>query len=352
MPGKRKKTHNDLTRRYLSGEFDEDTLHQTQQRFSERSTGAQQRKMERTALLRAAEDSATAADLETLPVGQVIQVYSLYCDVEHQGVTHLCVVRKTLSKLAETNLVVGDFVRFRSTGSTDESGRPEAVVEQILPRQTVLTRADSFKAIDPQPIVANAQQMLIVVALHQPDVKWGLVDRMLVAARSGGLTPIVCLNKLDLAHAGPPEDLAFAEQVLAHYQRLSIPVLKTSVPAQTGFPELRDTLRAKTTVLAGHSGVGKSSLINAVEPSLTLRTAAISGYTGKGRHTTTSARRYLLADNTQVIDTPGVKLFGLWGVTRDNLLDFFPDIEDESAPEWRQESYARILESLPEEPNA
>jgi ribosome biogenesis GTPase len=101
------------------------------------------------------------------------------------------------------------------------------------------------------------------------------------------------------------------------------------------------------TVLAGHSGVGKSSLIRAVQPDLDLRIGAISGYNEKGRHTTTSARRYPLKIGGAVIDTPGVKLFGLWNVTRENLSDFFPDVAGGTAPQWRVESFQRIESSLP-----
>jgi len=115
-----------------------------------------------------------------------------------------------------------------------------------------------------------------------------------------------------------------------------------------GLEELREVLRDGPTVLAGQSGVGKSSLITAIEPGLDLRIGAISGYTGKGRHTTTSAKRYKLGDGGDVIDTPGVKLFGLWGVTRDNLSEYFPDVVNGSAPPWRVESYERISESLAE----
>src|SRR6185312_6414173 len=107
----------------------------------------------------------------------------------------------------------------------------------------------------------------------------------------------------------------------------------------------------RTTVLAGHSGVGKSTLINAIEPALDLRIGAISNYTGKGRHTTTSARRYPLTIGGAVIDTPGVKMFGLWGVSRENLPEFYPDVAAGNAPPWRQENFERILESLPSDPS-
>ena len=99
----------------------------------------------------------------------------------------------------------------------------------------------------------------------------------------------------------------------------------------------------------GRSNVGKSSLIRAIQPQLDLRIGAISGYTGKGRHTTTSARHYNLDFGGAVIDTPGVKQFGLWGVTKENLIDFFPDVANDAAPKWRVESYQRILSSLSSE---
>jgi ribosome biogenesis GTPase len=138
----------------------------------------------------------------------------------------------------------------------------------------------------------------------------------------------------------------FAQEALRHYSSLGIRTLQTSVPRGVGLEELREVLRGRTTVLAGHSGVGKSSLIRALEPTLDIRIGAISGYTGKGRHTTTSARRYALSFGGYVIDTPGVKLFGLWGLSEQNLLEYFPDVSGGSAPPWRQASYQRILQSL------
>ena len=227
-------------------------------------------------------------------------------------------------------------------------GLPEAVIEQVLPRQTVLTRTDSFKSIEQHPIVANAEQMLIVVSLVRPEVKWGLVDRMIVAALAGKLSPIVCLNKIDLADTDPDaaKEMEFARQALTHYGGLGIPNVQTSAERQISLDLLRDALRDRTTVLAGHSGVGKSSLIAAVQPGLNLRIGEISDFTAKGRHTTTSARRYPLDAGGYVIDTPGVKLFGLWGVTRDNLDDYFPDVASGTAPGWRQTSHDRIAATL------
>jgi ribosome biogenesis GTPase len=349
MSGKRRKNarEKDMTRRFANGDFDEDRVEQ-QQRFSERSKGAEQSKILRTAMLRV-DEQTDIQDLERLPVGQVTQVYSLFSEVEHEGQTHLCVIRKTLARVSELRLVVGDYVRFRDGGAVDEQGRPEAVIEQILPRRTVLARADSFTAMDIQPIVANADQVLIVASLRQPTVKWGLIDRMLVAAQGGGLRPIICLNKIDLASSKPsgPAEMAFAQEALAHYETLGITTLQTSVEQAVGLEALRAVLAGRTTALAGHSGVGKSSLIGAIEPLLDIRIGAISHYTDKGRHTTSSARHYALSFGGHIVDTPGVKLFGLWGVTRENLESFFPDMLAENAPEWRQDSYRRILETLP-----
>jgi ribosome biogenesis GTPase len=310
----KKRRQKDFTSRYLRGALDEDTVEQGQ-RFSDKNKHFQQRKTEKTGLLRAAQEEQTG-DIESLPIGQVIQVYSRFCDVKYEGNTYLCIKRKTMSSLSETDLVVGDLVHFRDMGTIDPQGRHEAMIEQVRPRKTVLTRTESFKGDEQHPIVANAEQMLIVASLVQPRVKWGLIDRMVIAARGGGLLPILCLNKVDLADE-----------------------------AETTAP-LAELLRDKLTVLAGHSGVGKSSLIRVVEPTFTIRIGEISTYTEKGRHTTSSAKLYRLTMGGAVIDTPGVKLFGLWGVTQENLDEYFPDVVAGTAPQWRKESYERIRESV------
>jgi ribosome biogenesis GTPase len=349
MSGHRKPREKDLTRRYVSGELDEVDL-DLQHRFGSRSKDAEMSKLLRTALMRAEEQPGV--DVAALPIGQILQVFSLFSEMESEGKTYLCVVRKTLNKKSDTAVLVGDRVRFRDLGLVDEQGRPQGAIEQVLPRETILTRSDSFKGTEQHPIVANAQQMLIVASLQEPRVKWGLVDRMIVAAQSGGLDPIVCLNKTDLqpdssnSGDGEPDEEVPADEALAHYRSLGLRTLRTSVPQSIGLDALREALKDQTTVLAGHSGVGKSTLINAIVPELDLRTGDISAYTGKGRHTTTSARRYPLAFGGAVIDTPGVKMFGIWNMTRERLLEYFPDVEDDTAPRWRQQSYERIAASI------
>lgn len=343
---KKSSREKDLTGRYLAGRFEADEV-PTHHAFTSRNKHSQQNKMIRTAEKRAAE-TQSVQDIDALPLGEVVQVFSLFSEVQHEGKVYLCVIRKTLHKLRDTSVVVGDRVRFTSIEQTEgKNTHNEGIIERIEPRDTVLTRADSFKAMEQHPIVANAEKMLIVASLALPTAKWGLIDRMLVAADAGGLKPVVCLNKFDLrtefadAHA---ESL----EVIAHYRALGLTVLETSVTENLGLDALRDVLRDGITVLAGHSGVGKSSLIRAVEPALDLRVGAVSNFNQKGRHTTTSARRYLLGFGGTVIDTPGVKLFGLWNVTRESLLDYFPDVAAHTAPTWRKESYERILASIPE----
>jgi ribosome biogenesis GTPase len=363
MAGRRKKPReNNLAERYRAGDFDSQEMYEDdeekKQTFSNRNKHAEQDKIEKTAALRAALEAAEAevdpAGIDQLPVGQVLQVYSLFCDVESAGQSILCVTRKTLTKLTDTQIVVGDRVHFRDIGITHETGRREAVIERVLPRTTVLTRSNSFRSSIQHPIVANAQQMLIVASVKLPTVKWGLVDRMIVAAQSGGLRPIIVLNKVDLGLTGPVEQTKGDDDdesidpnsALAHYASLGVQTLQTSVERDIGLDELRAVLKDQVTVLSGHSGVGKSSLIQKIQPKLKLRIGEISGYTGKGRHTTTSARHYPLDFGGSVIDTPGVKMFGLWKITRDNLMDYFPDIEAGTAPKWREQSARRIAASL------
>lgn len=328
----------DLTKAYQTGTPDDEDRIQTVERFGNRSKHFQKNKILKTYTAR------SEAQIDQLPLGEVWQVHSLFADVWYDGQMYRCTQRRTLARVSETQLVVGDRVRFEILPIRSGSDLPEGVIERIEPRSTVLVRADSFQARQVHPIVANAQQMLIVAALHLPEVKWGLVDRMVIAAQSGGLRPVICLNKIDTAT--DPQDLQTAQTVLSHYRSMGIATHQTCATSRQGIEELKQTIQNQDTVLAGHSGVGKSSLIRAIEPTLDIRIGSISEFHHKGKHTTTSARKYKLSFGGSVIDTPGVKLFGLWGVTAESLIHFFPDIQNGTAPVWRTESYQRILESL------
>ena len=332
----------DPTARFLAGEFDPESL-EARDPHGKKSKRAQQDRLQRTADLRAVEELASGG-IESLPIGQVVQVFSLFYQVMHSTGVRLCVVRKTLATLAESAIVVGDLVRFRDEGAADAEGQIKAVIESVLPRRTLLVRAGSFHGHRQQPIVANADQMLIVASLLQPRVKWGLVDRMLVAAQGGGLRPIICLNKTDLAGGSDSAARAMIEaaQALGHYQTLGIATIEISAQTGLGIVALGEVLKGKATVLAGHSGVGKSTVINAVQPGLGVRIGEISVANDKGRHTTTSARRYELETGGAVIDTPGVKQFGLWGITAENLSEYYPDVKDGTAPPWRIQNFQSI----------
>ncbi len=360
--GKRPNLAKDLTADYLSGQLDHDRAEGIE-RFGRRSKFNQQFKTQRTHDRRQADRTD---ELEKLPIGRVIEVHGLYCTLQPQVASTadpstsdapavrasaatvaplLAVVPKTVQRTSTTRVIVGDIVRYAPSESP-EPGAPQARVESVLDRKTILCRADSFKAREAWPIVANAEQMLIVAAIVEPRVKWGLIDRMILAARTGGLAPVLCLNKIDLIVPDSPDAIDLEEK-LAHYARLGIESVRTSVTQSLGLDQLREKLRDRSTVLAGHSGVGKSSIANGISPELDLRTGDISHVHHKGKHTTTSARIFPLPTlSAEIIDTPGVKLFGLWQVDRDRIDAFFPDVLDGSAPEWRIQSHARILESI------
>ncbi|MDT4892383.1 MAG: ribosome biosis GTPase / thiamine phosphate phosphatase [Pseudonocardiales bacterium] len=219
-------------------------------------------------------------------------------------------------ELGRKGIAVGDDVGVVG----DLSGRTDALarVVRITERTTVLRRtADDSDPIE-RVIVANADQLAIVASLADPEPSYGFIDRCLVAALAAGLEPLLCLTKADLAAPAP---------ALERYAALSVPAVVTS----RGGPldEVRERLAGQVSVLVGHSGVGKSTLINALIPSAERAIGAVSAI-GKGRHTSTSAVALRLPgpDNGWAIDTPGLRSFGLAHVTADDLLWAFPDLED------------------------
>ena len=250
--------------------------------------------------------------------GIVVEVSSGLCRVDLDAETLLCGLRGSLSvyDTGFTNVVaVGDQVIVSADGAD------RGMVELVMPRRSALVRPDVFHNHLQQAIVANVDQMLIVAAWRDPHIWLELIDRYLIAAERNNLSPVICVNKIDLA-----ENVAEYHATLQPYVELGYRVLFTSAQSGEGIDELRSVLRRRTTVLAGLSGVGKSSLLMLAQPGLQLRAAPVSSYSGEGRHTTTQVSLLRLDDGGFVVDTPGIREFGLSGLRRGDLTRFYPEI--------------------------
>jgi ribosome biogenesis GTPase / thiamine phosphate phosphatase len=228
-----------------------------------------------------------------------------------------CPVRGTL-KAAETGytnaVAVGDQVIVRHEGTSG------SVIEAVLPRRSVLARPDVFHKHLQQIIVANVDQWLIVLSWREPILWLELLDRYLVTAERSQLPVVICLNKVDLV-----EDREECQAVLQPYEDLGYQVLLTSARSGEGLETLQEILQGQLTVVTGMSGVGKSSLLSAARPGLDLRVGQVSDH-GEGRHTTTQATLIRLDGETAVVDTPGIREFGLSGLYQTELVEFFPEI--------------------------
>jgi ribosome biogenesis GTPase / thiamine phosphate phosphatase len=218
-------------------------------------------------------------------------------------------------QLGRTGVIVGD--RVSLVGDTSGGEGTLARIVAVDERETVLRRTADDDDPYERPIVANADQLVIVTALADPPPRTGMIDRILVAGFDAGLDPLLCLTKADLAS---PEEL------ISQYEPLGVPVQVTSPGADLG--PLRAALDGHRSVFVGHSGVGKSTLVNALIPGAHRAIGVVNAVTGRGRHTSTSAIALRLPGDPSswVIDTPGVRSFGLSHVTPERIVAAFGDL--------------------------
>lgn len=213
-----------------------------------------------------------------------------------------------------SRLSVGDHVKVRML----EDG--VGLIEEILPRQSELVRKDAGsteKRVIQQTMLANLDQVVVVLAVAQPEPHFGFLDRYLIICESAHIHAVVCLNKADL----PLEERVQSASDL--YRRLGYTVLFTSAETEQGMQELRTVLKDHISLFTGPSGVGKSSLVNAIEPGMAIRTGLVSDVTGKGKHTTTGSQLYHLSDGGWLADSAGIRALAAWNIPREELAECF-----------------------------
>ncbi len=274
-------------------------------------------------------EEAPARDVE-LVGGEVVAFRGSLADVLAGGEVVHCTLRGRL-ETADTEdrvlLAVGDRVEFQPTD------KGAGVVERMLPRRNVLLRAapgtrqtaggrsrhPRFRHV----IAANVDRVLLITSVAEPRFRPGIVDRFLVAASSQEIPASLVLNKLDLATGAKAR--AEIDEYVALYSRLGVPVVLTSAVGGTGLAEFEGALREERTVLVGHSGVGKTTLLNAIDPELRLAARPVNRKTGKGTHTTSVAQLLRLSSGVEVIDTPGVRELDIIGLGPSNLEAHFAE---------------------------
>jgi ribosome biogenesis GTPase / thiamine phosphate phosphatase len=251
-------------------------------------------------------------DTETNAV--VVSPYGVLAFVDTGEAEVLCHVHESLTDGKTSVLAPGDRVRVETDGEVPW-------VTAVARRRTALSRPAIGKH-RPQVFAANVDQLMVVASCQKPAFRPGLVDRYLIAADMGGVSTALCINKMDLAEDEP--------EAAAVYRELGIPVVCTSCATGEGMDVVERLLRGKLTILAGQSGVGKTSIINRLDPSLGLAIREISTLTRKGKHTTTTSRIYTIKGDIRLVDTPGIRQLGLWGISKDEVDVYLPEIGREA----------------------
>lgn len=316
---KPRRDKNELTRQVQSGD---ETADDASQGESVRAKGDLSRK--RTIVIQ----DDPLVESTYLP-GIVTTVRGLFVEVDDDRQRWACTVRRMLrTRLIDdrTPITVGDEVMFRAVVVGEHGGRatsedtdmPEGVIEEVRPRRTTLSRQYERRV---QVIAANVDQAIIVVAANDPPLRPHLVDRYLVAIHQGKMRPILCINKMDLDEAGE------AEEVANRYRGIGYRVITASVQQNEGIDELKELLVGKNSTFVGHSGVGKSSLINAIDPGFDLAVGTLTDLR-RGKHTTTTARLLRWSFGGYIVDTPGMRQFDPAEVAKEEIEAYFIEFRE------------------------
>lgn len=255
--------------------------------------------------------------LESAREGLVITRFGQHADVEdpETGIIHRCNLRRSIQ-----SLVSGDRVVWRP--GVEALQGIAGVVEAVHERESMLTRPDYYDGV--KAVAANVNQIIIVSAVL-PELSLNIIDRYLIAAETVGIPPLIVLNKVDLLEA---DDRKQVEETLSLYQEIGYEVRLVSSETGEGLDGLREDLKGHISIFAGQSGVGKSSLVNALMPEVDAEVGDVSENSGLGQHTTTAARLYHFPDGGDLIDSPGVREFGLWHLEPEQVTEAFVEFRD------------------------
>ncbi len=201
----------------------------------------------------------------------------------------------------------------------------ENIIEDILPRENYVIRQSVHKSAHAHLLAANVDQLILIVTIRSPKTSLGFIDRFLVTAETFRIPATLVFNKQDILDE---EEKAYQEELIELYTGLGYGCVKTSTYTAQGIEDLQASLRGKTSLISGHSGVGKSSLLNILHPDLELATSEVSGFSDKGVHTTTFAEMFEPEPGTRVIDSPGIKELGLIDIEKEELAHFFPEFRE------------------------